>query len=268
MTYEVLVLDLDGTLTNSRKEISTKTKDAIKKLHSIGKKVVLASGRPTPGVLPLAKELDLKNNGGYILPFNGARIIDCHTNEAIYNKTVSHAHLEAIYDMIKETNANLITYTDTEIISAFEVNKYTQIESQINKMPIKSVDNFLEYIDFPINKLVAPGDPDLLVELEAKFKERFHSNLNIFRSEPHFLEIMPAQIDKAHSLLRLLNSIGFSSDQMICCGDGYNDITMIECAGLGVAMANAQSEVIESADFVTASNNEDGIAQVIEMFML
>ena len=78
---------------------------------------------------------------------------------------------------------------------------------------------------------------------------------------------MPRGIDKAHSLLRLLTSIGLTTDEMICCGDGYNDLTMIEVAGLGVAMANAQPDVLEIADYITKSNDEDGVLHVINQFM-
>ena len=95
----------------------------------------------------------------------------------------------------------------------------------------------------------------------------FRSNLYIYCSDPFFLEIMPPQVDKAHSLLKLLSSIGLTSDQMICCGDGYNDITMIETAGLGVAMANAQPLVRERADYITKSNDEDGVLHVINEFL-
>ena len=78
---------------------------------------------------------------------------------------------------------------------------------------------------------------------------------------------MPQHIDKAYSLQKLLNSIGLTAEQMICCGDGYNDVSMIEYAGLGVAMENAQSIVKDSADFITRSNDEDGILHVIQTFM-
>ena len=92
-----------------------------------------------------------------------------------------------------------------------------------------------------------------------KLQKQYHGLLNIYRSEPFFLEIMPQNIDKAHSLQKLLNSIGLTADSMICCGDGFNDLSMIEYAGLGVAMENAQPVVKESADFITKSNDEDGI---------
>lgn len=267
MKYEMLVLDLDGTLTNSEKKITPPTREAIIEIQESGKKVVLASGRPTPGITPLAEELHLKDYGSYILSFNGARIIDCRTGESIYNKTVPNNVIPEIYEMVKDYDVDLITYTDTEILSGIKPNQYTEIESRICNLDIVSVNNFAEAIDFPVNKLLIPGDPSLTVQLEKILKEKFHSFLNIYRSEPFFLEIMPQNIDKAHSLQKLLNSIGMTAEQMICCGDGYNDLTMIEYAGLGVAMENAQPIVKEKADYVTKSNDEDGVLYVIDQFM-
>ena len=95
----------------------------------------------------------------------------------------------------------------------------------------------------------------------------FHSYIDVYCSDPFFLEIVPKNVDKAASLLKLLTSIGLTADEMICCGDGYNDLTMIETAGLGVAMENAQPLVREKADFITKSNDDDGVLYVIDQFM-
>ncbi len=268
----MLVLDLDGTLTNSKKEITPATKAALRLVQEMGKHVVLASGRPTPGVISLARELDFSKYGGYILSFNGGRIINCRDNKLIYNKVLPNECIAPIYQYVKqyalESNINMITYTDTDIISAFTPNDETYIEAGINKMPVNQVDNFVDYIDFPVNKLLMTGNADIMIQMEKELKLKYHTALNIYRSEPFFLEIMPQQIDKAHSLQKLLSSLNLTANEMICCGDGYNDLTMIEYAGLGVAMANAQPAVLDKADFVTKSNDEDGIIHVIEKFML
>jgi len=112
------------------------------------------------------------------------------------------------------------------------------------------------------------GEPERLVELEKELKEKYAGKLNIFRSEPFFLEMMPKGIDKASVLKNFLPFLGITRDEVICCGDGYNDKTMIEFAGLGVAMANARDEVLEVADYITSSNDEDGIVEVVEKFIL
>lgn len=267
MDYQILVLDLDGTLTNSKKEITEPTKQALIDIQEKGKKVVLASGRPTPGILPLAKELHLEKYGSYILSFNGAKIIDCRSKELLYNRTIPQEVIQPIYEMLNNYDMDLLTYTDTHILSGMKTNPFTELESRINQMPIVQTNDFLSEITFPINKLLGTGDKDTIAKALETIKSRFHSQLNIYLSEPFFLEIMPQRIDKAHSLQKLLNSIGLTADSMICCGDGYNDLTMIEYAGLGVAMENAQPLVKESADYITKSNDEDGVLHVINEFM-
>ena len=100
MDYQILTLDLDGTLTNSKKEITKPTLDALIEIQEDGKKVVLASGRPTQGVLPLAKQLQLEKYGSYILSFNGGRITDCRTGNIIYNKTLPDDCKVPLYEIV------------------------------------------------------------------------------------------------------------------------------------------------------------------------
>lgn len=268
MEYEMLVLDLDGTLTNSEKKITAPTKRALIEIQKKGKKVVLASGRPINGVLPLAKELMLGEFGSYILSFNGARITQCRDNQIIYNRTLPPDVLKPVYDIVcSYPGLDILTYEGGDILSGIASNEYTEKESYINKMPVVQMPDFLEHLTFPVNKLLVTGEPSIIEQVMEVLKKHFHKLLNIYRSEPYFLEIMPQNIDKAYSLQKLLNSIGLTADQMICCGDGYNDLSMIEYAGLGVAMENAQPIVKDRADFITRSNDEDGILYVIEKFM-
>ena len=133
---------------------------------------------------------------------------------------------------------------------------------------MKQVGHFKDYVDFPVNKCLMTGEPEHMAELEKELKEKYAGKLNIFRSEPFFLEIMPKGIDKAKVLRNFLPYLGITREEVICCGDGYNDKTMIEFAGLGVAMANARDEVKEVADYITASNDEDGIVKVVKKFIL
>lgn len=264
----MLVLDLDGTLTNSRKEVTEPTRKALIEIQEAGKIVVLASGRPINGIRPLAEELQLGRFGGYTLSFNGARITQCSTGNIIYNRTLPASVIRPIYDIVKTyPGVDILTYDDECIFSGLCINEYTEKEAFINKMEIVPAEDFVSRLTFPVNKLLIPGDPDVLKELMGVLQAKFRSLLNIYLSEPFFLEIMPQNIDKAYSLQKLLNSMGLTADSMICCGDGYNDISMIEYAGLGVAMKNAQPVVKDSADFITKSNDEDGILHVINTFL-
>jgi Cof subfamily protein (haloacid dehalogenase superfamily) len=268
LAYEILVLDIDGTLTNSKKEITKKTLDAILEIQKRGHVVVLASGRPTPGMLNLAKELRLSEYNGYILSYNGAKIINCTTNEIIYNKVIDRNLITSIYEAALLHKVGIITYEGNTVISGTPIDEYMEKESKINNLPIKQVEDFANYIKFDINKLIMTNEPSYLEKVELILKEHFKDSLNIYRSEPYFLEIMPLHIDKAYSLSILLEHLGLSKEQMISCGDGYNDLTMIEYAGMGVAMANARDTIKEAADYITLSNDEDGIAHVIHEFMI
>lgn len=268
MAYEILVLDIDGTLTNSRKEISDKTYRSIMAVQERGHKVVLASGRPTPGILPLAEKLKLAEYGGYILSYNGAKIISCADNQVIFQQVLEREYLPFLHKVSTENKIGLISYEGDCVITDSPIDTFMEIESRINGIPIKQVTDFPSYIQFDINKCLMTGEPEILKRLEPDLKSYFEDKLNIYRSEPFFLEIMPKNIDKAYSLGKLLDYLGLSREQMISCGDGFNDISMIEYAGMGVAMANAQDAVKSKADYITFSNDEDGIAHVIEEFML
>lgn len=269
MRYQILVLDLDGTLTNSKKEITAPTLEALIQIQKNGKKVVLASGRPINGVAPLAEKLKLHEYGGYTLSFNGARITNCTTGELIYNKTLPLDITQDVYDIARSFDGlDIVTYDDDTILSGIKPNYYDGLESKINSMEIQFVDNFVESITTPVNKFLITGDSEIVLKAEETLKGKFHGYLNIYKSEPYFLEVMPQNIDKAYSLQKLLSSLGLTADEMICCGDGFNDLSMIQYAGLGVAMENAQDLIKVHADFITKSNDEDGVLHVIEKFML
>lgn len=268
MSYQLLALDLDGTLTNSKKEISRPTLEALIEIQKQGKKVVLASGRPTMGVTPLAEELRLQDYGGYILSYNGGRITDCRNGSILYNKKLPDGVAAPLFHIVKKySGIDILAYTDNTLFSGIKPNQYTELEAAINHIPITELAHFPDEIKEPGNKLLITGEPAIIEKVRQEASDYFRSYLSIYCSDPFFLEIMPAGIDKSHSLLKLLTAIGLSPDEMICCGDGYNDLTMIETAGLGVAMANAQPAVKEKADYITKSNDEDGILYVINEFM-
>lgn len=263
----VLVLDIDGTLTNSQKEITEKTKNAIIDTMKRGHKVILASGRPTYGMHRYEKELKLKENGGFLLSFNGGRIVDCASGEVIYQKILPKETIPQLFDFAKEHQCGLITYENENIILGTEMDDYIAIESRINGMKVKKVDHFTEYVNFDVNKCLMTAPPEQAEKYTEMLQEKLGDSLSIYRSEPFFIEIMPKGIDKANSLDKMLSSVNLYRENTICCGDGYNDISMIQYAGIGVAMENARDEVKQSADFITKSNDKDGIVVVIDKFI-
>ena len=165
-------------------------------------------------------------------------------------------------------NIGILSYTESGIVLGNGKDKYSELEARINRLPMQEVHDFVEYIDFPENKFLMTGEPKQIFDAQKELRQQLGGRLNIFRSEPFFLEIMPPEIDKAYSLGKLLEFLGRDKSEMICCGDGFNDLSMIRFAGLGVAMENAQKEVKEAADFITYSNDADGVCHVVNKFML
>lgn len=145
---------------------------------------------------------------------------------------------------------------------------YIRLEATINSMGIRPVDNFVHFVNFDVNKCLMTAPPEEAEIYVAKLQEMYRDELSVYRSEPFFIEIMPKNIDKARSLDRMMTTVGLTKENCICCGDGFNDMTMIRYAGVGVAMENAQPALKEAADFITDSNDNDGIVKVIDTFIL
>lgn len=268
MQKKLLVLDIDGTLTNSKKEITKKTKQKLLDIQKMGHIVMLASGRPTPGMVRYAKELKLAEYGGYLLSYNGARIMDCKTGQVIYQRTLPGETIPKLYKFAKKHHCGIISYEKDTVLSGNGLDEYIKLEARINGIPIKEIDNFADYITFPVNKCLMTAEPKDAEVYVGMLQKEFGDTLSIYRSEPFFIEIMPYNIDKAASLDRTLPHLNLTRKNTICCGDGYNDISMIQYANIGVAMKNAREEVQAVADFITDSNDEDGLVRVIDTFIL
>jgi hypothetical protein len=268
MEKKILALDIDGTLTNSKKEITKATKDKIMEIQDMGHIVAIASGRPLPGIKRIANELELEKYGGYVLAFNGGRIVDYRTNQVVYQACVDNDLAGEIYDYVQPMDVGMVTYEGDTVVTGCRFDKYMEMEAALNFMPLKYVDNFKEYISFPINKCLLTAEPEKAEKIEQELNRRYSSKLTVFRSEPFFVEIMPKNVHKATSLEKLLEYLHMSRENLVACGDGYNDLTMIQYAGVGVAMGNAQDIVKENADYITLSNEEDGLVPVIDRFII
>lgn len=266
--YKILVLDIDGTLTKKDKTISEHTRKTLILAQEKGIKIVLASGRPVYGIAPLADELQMDKYHGYILAYNGGAIIDWSDKKQIYSNMLPDDVIPYLYKCAKDNNFEILSYSGKDIVTEDTSNKYVAYEAMLNKMPCRQVDNFLDEIKYEIPKCLIVGDPEPLHELEKKMALELDGKINVFRSEPFFMELVPLGIDKAKCLEKLNTMIGVRRKEMIACGDGFNDMSMVEYAGLGVAMSNAQDKVKAVADYITLSNEEDGVAHVVEKFIL
>lgn len=262
-----IALDLDGTLTNSNKDITPKTRDSLIAAQKAGYKLILASGRPTAGLYKEAKELQMDVYGGYLVSFNGAKVHEYPSMKCFKSMALSVEEAQSLVQRQREMpQFSIMTYSDTHVICE-DIDAYKiKDEAKLNNMPIQVVENIAEYIDHPVNKLLFAIEPENMGTYEEEFKKPF-PHLSLYCSTPFYLEAMTNGIDKAESLQELLKDLGASVDNLMAFGDGYNDFKMIKAAHIGVCMGNGDPRVKEIADIITKTNDEDGICDVIDQLL-
>ena len=268
MKYKAIALDLDGTLTNSHKKVSEKNKEVISKAIEEGIKVILASGRPLFGITPVADILELEKKGGYILAYNGGNIVDCMTGELIYSRFIPQ---ECVHDICSESENNdvyAITYYKDKVLSQSDEDEYVKKEAICNSTTIKKVDDLRKFVDYPVEKFLVVGEHEKLLPVQKALLDKHEGVINAFFSESYFLEVVPAGVAKDASLDKLLTMLDITSEELVACGDGMNDIPMLKYAGLAAVMENAYPEVKKYADVNAPSNDDCGVAYVIDNYIL
>ena len=269
MKYKLLVLDVDGTLLNDEREISKRTLAALLKVQQMGVRIVLASGRPTYGLMPLAKTLELGNYGGFVLSYNGCQIIKAQNGEILFERRINPEMLPYLEKKARKNGFAIFTYHDDTLITDSPDNEYIKNEALLNNLKIIKEDEFSTAIDFAPCKCMLVSDKEkALIGLEQHWEKRLAGTLDAFRSEPYFLEVVPCGVNKANTLGALLEHLGVTREEVIAVGDGVCDVTMLQLAGMGVAMGHSQDSVKVCADYVTASNEEDGVALAVEKLIL
>lgn len=266
MQYKMVVMDIDDTLLDNNHNITLKNKNAIKKAQESGIKVVLASGRPTFGMEKIAKELELDKYESYIISFNGAIVTEAKTGKVLFEKALSKETAHKLYDISKEYKVDIHTYLDDDIIVS-RSNEYTDIENEITGMNVKVAENFKKTVDRDVVKLIMLENPDYLKNVEEDLKKKLSNELSITISKPFFLEFTDKGINKATGIENLINRIGIKKEEVIAIGDSYNDLEMIQYAGLGVCVDNGYDDIKKHAKYIAKSNEDSGVAEVINKFI-
>ena len=263
---KLIALDLDGTLTNDDKIITPHTIDALMQVQSHGVRLCLASGRPPYGMRPLAQQLRMQDHGGLLLCYNGGHVEDCSTGEVLVEHKLpadSIARLKALQD---ETGFTLMTYYGEHIYTECPDDQYVQVSVRNNKMSAVKVDDFVDWAtDKALNKCLMVGDPERRDEVEERMKQEL--DIYICHSTPYFIECLPQGIDKGPSLMLLAERIGVKPEEVMAFGDANNDVQMLQMAGVGVAMGNADEGTKAVANFVTLDNNSDGVAWALKQLI-
>lgn len=268
--YKLVALDIDGTLVDDQKRLLPTSVSAILEIEQMGVKVVLASGRPTYGIRAIAKSLRLDEYGGYILSYNGGKLTSVGDGKILARRAIPRELLTVLYERVKEIpDLAMFSYDHNEIITETPDNELVLQEQVVNgNMPIRKVEHLLRAMERDPLKVAVVGNNNLLYQLKEEMEQHYGDRLNFFNTFDQFMDVAPSGVDKGSTLEFLLEELGLKHEELIAVGDSHNDLSMIQVAGLGVAMANATEAVKRAADYVTTSNNADGIAHLLNKYIL
>lgn len=265
--YKLVAIDMDGTLLTSTKQITDRTKAAVNAAKAKGAKIVVCTGRPMEGVKRFLKELNLVEEGDYAIAFNGSLVQDTYSGKVISEIGVSIEDLDYLYDLSLKLKVNIHALLPHSCITPVD-SKYSRHEAEINDIPLEIVDfNTLDR-NAELVKIMFIDEAPILDRVIAQLPEDIYERFTIVRSAPFFLEFLNKSVDKGVGVSKLAETLGIKQEEVICIGDADNDRHMLEYAGLAVAMGNAFPHLKEIADYVTFTNDEDGVAHIIEKFIL
>ncbi|MDO4814715.1 MAG: Cof-type HAD-IIB family hydrolase [Gemella sp.] len=265
--YKVVVTDIDDTLLDSNGQLSPKTKEVIAKCKENDIKVILASGRPDFGMMHLVKELGLDEYDNYLLSYNGAKLSNLATGEVVYDKMLEVDRIKYLISKSQEYGLDILTYQGDVVLTNKE-NPYAEWEANALRVDLKVEENLVDLIKEKAAKVIMLDDPETAKEAKEKVNSDIGHEYEVAMSKPFFIEVNDKGISKGAALDFLCKKLGIDKSEMIALGDGLNDLSMIEFAGLGVAMGNAGDLVKSKADFISKTNDEDGFAYAIEEFVL
>jgi len=270
---KMIVTDMDYTLLNKEKKISEGNKKALKAAMEAGVHVVLATGRLFSSATVYAKELDIRTP---IIASNGAIIAESDLSEIYYEKTLPYEAGVEMIRLCKERDLFCHLYTKDGIYTEKIVNisaRYAQWNDKLddeNKINIIVVPNLYETMKLEqkhvLKAVVVDKDDAKLEEIRREINKT--GIVNVSQSLPDNIEVMDKEVSKGNSVAFLANMYGIHQEEIMAIGDNENDLSMIKYAGLGVAVGNAEQCVIDQAQHVTGDYDKDGVAQVIQKFVL
>ncbi len=268
--YKLAVFDMDGTILNSNHEISKENLDAIRELENSGVKIVIATGRPNEFLKKFVRELKIKD---YVISCNGSVIGKPFTDDYLHNNTIDRATVIKIVDMCEENHYDYLLYTKTEVVSKMNdklklIRKMEEFYEEKDKAHIIQTEdaNYIKQ-NFSPNKIL------ITEKNQAKFQKLWNfmkdiDNVEFTQSWLGSLDISPKGDTKGNAVKKVSEFYGIKQEEIVAFGDQLNDLTMITYAGLGVAMGNGEDEVKEAANYITLTNDENGVADAIKKIIL
>jgi Cof subfamily protein (haloacid dehalogenase superfamily) len=263
----LLALDLDDTLLRSDLSISFRTRNAIRKAVAQGVTVVLASSRAPAAMEHVSGLLGLTKKTGYLIANNGTIVQECRTGELIQDIKIPSAAALLIFDMADAEGFAVQIYDD-DIMYISRSNEFAEYDQKITGLRQVVVENFRSMVASGCHKMLIPGDPMILSPL-AHLLSSYADEAAIYTSKPYLLEVLPPGADKGSALALVAEKLSIPREAVLAVGDSMNDEAMLRWAGYPVAMINADERIKEIAALVTEkTNDEDGVAEVIEKYIL
>lgn len=267
MVCKLIAMDLDGTLNNDEKRITPATKAALMQAQQQGIPLALASARPSPGLYRECDELEMRRFGGILMSYNGGRIVDAATGRVLFETTMDLQQTKQVLRRLETLPVTPILDDGKQFYVTDKTGYQVDYECRNNNMVCSEAENLADFLSFPVVKILMSVLPEALPQVQAEIAAVLPESLTVVQTAPFYLEVIPRIIHKGQGILDICRTLGIETGNVIAFGDAENDIPMLRAAGVGVAMGNAAENVKAAADFVTLSNNEDGIAHALSLFL-
>lgn len=265
---KIIAIDLDGTLFDKDKIISNENKKAITYAKEKGIYVVICTGRPYNGVIPVLEQLNLNTKDDYVICYNGAKVLNVGNNELIYTSTLSGSDVKSLHSEAVRLNSFFHAFKENEDLICTKQNPYTDVEKRINKIEATEIDFTTIDDNESFLKAMMICDKDTLDNATKHINPIYPNNYSMVRSANIFLEFLNKKTDKGLALVELSKHLNISMDEVMGIGDAGNDLSMIVKSGIGVCMANGYDYVKEQANYITKNdNNNSGVAEAIYKFV-
>ncbi|MFD0714768.1 Cof-type HAD-IIB family hydrolase [Paenibacillus sp. GCM10027626] len=262
--YKLIAIDIDDTLLTDDLTVTEGTKAALAAAAEQGVFVTLATGRMFPSAKKIAAQIELNVP---IITYQGSLVKTLFDEQVLYERSVPEDAARELYQFCQDNGLHLQLYIEDQLYVE-EDNDKIKGYSALSKIPYIVEPDFDRLIGQPSTKMLIIDDPDKLDRIAEQLAPVIGDRVHITKSKPHYLEFMHKEGTKGHAIQFMASHIGCTMDQVIAIGDSWNDHEMIEVAGLGVAMDNALPKLKDIANYVTRSNNDEGVRHVIEKFVL
>lgn len=269
MPFRLIAADLDDTLLDSNSRISLRNREAIRQAVARGVRFLIVTGRMFKTSVSYLDDLGLDGDCP-LINFHGALVKRARSGEVLLHQPIANQIAIEVVEEAEKVGCHISIFIEEDLYIR-EENEYSRYYSQLSSVemqPVGSLSDFLKNSGSSPSKMSIIRWDSTLDDVESRLRLLFERQLSILQSRPYFLEITDRLATKGQTLRWYTEREGIRLAEVMAFGDGPNDLDMLSFAGLGVAVANARPEIREAADLVTDSNDDDGVAAVIERYIL